>query len=354
MIYLKQSFVLIVLVLFTEIAVGQEQNWDGTISQDDGVTIVHNTATPLYATETIRLVQAFSIGGDEAFFEDLPLHQVRGVAVDEEGAIYVSDGGNARVAVFDAAGQLVRTFGGPGSGPGEFEALSKIKIGGDGHLYTLDAKLRRVSSFTRDGNFLQSIAVKERALDMAVGDDDELFLVTWQFRPQDAQVAIYNTGGKRTGSLVTPLPSSHAVALTGNAGRIARTPTALYYAFSYPYRIEHYDHSGVLQRIITREDDAFVAPASPASAGGSVMGADLPNRIGGLGVAGDGTLVVHLQYEDKPGALDFFSPEGKFLQSIILPDEHRLGAVVGDAVYTYIGGQEERAASVTKWHLEMK
>ena len=117
------SFVLLP-VMIADTALGQQDHWNGTISQDDGVTFVHNTATPLYAKDRIHLVQAFSLGGQEAFFEDLPLHQVRGVAVDQEGNMYVSDGGNARVVVFDAAGRLVRTFGQKGSGPGEFEALS--------------------------------------------------------------------------------------------------------------------------------------------------------------------------------------------------------------------------------------
>ncbi len=111
-------------VMMAETALGQQDNWNGTISQDHGVTFVHNTATPLYAKDRIHLVQTFSLGGQETFFEDLPLHQVRGVAVDQEGNMYVSDGGNARVVVFDAAGRLVRTFGQKGSGPGEFEALS--------------------------------------------------------------------------------------------------------------------------------------------------------------------------------------------------------------------------------------
>ena len=61
------SFVLLP-VMIADTALGQEDHWNGTISQDDGVTFVHNTATPLYAKDRIHLVQAFSLGGQEAFF----------------------------------------------------------------------------------------------------------------------------------------------------------------------------------------------------------------------------------------------------------------------------------------------
>jgi len=196
-------------VMMAETALGQQDNWNGTISQDEGVTFVHNTATPLYAKDKIHLVQAFSLGGQETFFEDLPLHQVRGVAVDQEGNMYVSDGGNARVVVFDEAGRLVRTFGQKGSGPGEFDALSKVKVGEDERLYALDVKLRRVSIFSRDGRFLESFKIKERPLDMAAKDADHVFLITWNVRPQASLVAVYKTTGERTGDLVAPLPTSH-------------------------------------------------------------------------------------------------------------------------------------------------
>ena len=290
-------------VMMAEAALGQEDHWNGTISQDDGVTFVHNTETPLYARDKIHLVQAFSLGGQEAFFEDLPLHQVRGVAVDQEGNMYVSDGGNARVVVFDAEGRLVRTFGQKGSGPGEFDILSKVKIGEDDRVYTLDAKLRRVSIFSRDGRFLQSFKFKEHALGMEAKDADHVFLITWDFRPQASLVAVDKTTGERTGDLVAPQPTSQQVLMTGNGGNIVRIADGVYYAFSYPYRIERFDNSGALQRVITRKHEAFVAPEDSKAVGGSIIGADLPNRISGIGVASNGIVVVQTQMEDKPNGI---------------------------------------------------
>lgn len=44
------------------------------------------------------------------------------VLADSAGRIYVLDGGNARIQVFDANGEYLRTLGQAGSGPGEFRA----------------------------------------------------------------------------------------------------------------------------------------------------------------------------------------------------------------------------------------
>ena len=46
------------------------------------------------------------------------LNNPRGVAVDGEGNILVADFYNSRIAVFSAAGEVVRTIGGAGGGAG--------------------------------------------------------------------------------------------------------------------------------------------------------------------------------------------------------------------------------------------
>ena len=46
------------------------------------------------------------------------------IGVDDAGNIYVADSSNARVQVFDAGGEYVRTLGRAGQGPGEFSSLS--------------------------------------------------------------------------------------------------------------------------------------------------------------------------------------------------------------------------------------
>ena len=49
-----------------------------------------------------------------------PWNSPYGIAVDSDDAIYVCDGGSYTVKVLDRAGQIMRTFGGRGTKPGQF------------------------------------------------------------------------------------------------------------------------------------------------------------------------------------------------------------------------------------------
>jgi uncharacterized repeat protein (TIGR01451 family) len=77
--------------------------------------------------------------GDGAFFNP------RGVAVDAGGRIYVADSRNHRVQVFSASGQFLFKFGRnsgnatKGSGPGEFDQVEDVAVDDSGRIYVVDS-----------------------------------------------------------------------------------------------------------------------------------------------------------------------------------------------------------------------
>src|SRR5690606_34839727 len=84
----------------------------------------------------------------------------RGVAVADDGSIYVVDTGNHRVQIFDADGEFVSSFGQSGSGPGQFAAFAGgqggaggIAITGD-RVFVADTWNHRVQVFDLDGAFI--------------------------------------------------------------------------------------------------------------------------------------------------------------------------------------------------------
>jgi sugar lactone lactonase YvrE len=77
-----------------------------------------------------------------------------GVAVDQDGNVYVSDTWNNRIQEFDADGRFIRTFGEAGDGPGYFARPKGISIDGDGHIWVADALQDRVQVFTPEGRLL--------------------------------------------------------------------------------------------------------------------------------------------------------------------------------------------------------
>ena len=75
------------------------------------------------------------------------------VAWDAAGNIYVADGlGNSRIAKFDRNGKFVRSWGSTGSAPGQFREIRGIALDSQGLVYVADAGNQRIQVFDGDGN----------------------------------------------------------------------------------------------------------------------------------------------------------------------------------------------------------
>ena len=77
-----------------------------------------------------------------------------GVAVNQDGNVFVSDTWNNRIQVFDADGRFIRAFGEAGDGPGYFARPKGISIDSDGHVWIADAVQNRIQVFTPEGRLL--------------------------------------------------------------------------------------------------------------------------------------------------------------------------------------------------------
>ena len=77
----------------------------------------------------------------------------RGVAVDDIGNVFVVDSGNNRVQKFDSNGVFLDIWGGFGTAPGQFNAPQFIAVFGD-RVYVTDSGNNRVQAFNRSGDFV--------------------------------------------------------------------------------------------------------------------------------------------------------------------------------------------------------
>jgi sugar lactone lactonase YvrE len=92
--------------------------------------------------------------------QDARFRQPTDVAWDSEGNIYITDGYvNSRVAKFDKNGDWVKSFGEPGSGPGQFHLPHAIVIDRDNNLYVGDRTNRRIQVFDTEGTFLRMFTI---------------------------------------------------------------------------------------------------------------------------------------------------------------------------------------------------
>lgn len=71
----------------------------------------------------------------------------RGIAVDAQGRVFVTDTGNKRVVVYDADGNFITQFGGGGISPGQFEEPVGLAFDAQGNLYVADTWNQRIQVF---------------------------------------------------------------------------------------------------------------------------------------------------------------------------------------------------------------
>jgi hypothetical protein len=86
-----------------------------------------------------------------------------GVAWDAQGNVYVADGqgdgiGNARVAKFDKDAHFIKSWGQRGTEAGQFNSLRGIAIDAKGLVYVLDGGNKRIQVFDAEGNPKAQIA----------------------------------------------------------------------------------------------------------------------------------------------------------------------------------------------------
>jgi len=80
------------------------------------------------------------------------------VAFGPAGEIYVTQGhgkGESRVLKFDADGNFIKTWGGEGAGPGQFNVPHSIVADAKGLLYIADRSNQRIQVFDADGTYLR-------------------------------------------------------------------------------------------------------------------------------------------------------------------------------------------------------
>ena len=81
----------------------------------------------------------------------------RDVAIGINGQIYVVDGGNFRVQVFDRGGKFINSFGTVGKQLGNFARPKELATDSSGNVYVVDAAFGNFQIFSPDGDLLMFI-----------------------------------------------------------------------------------------------------------------------------------------------------------------------------------------------------
>ncbi|BBK41783.1 hypothetical protein STVA_18030 [Allostella vacuolata] len=93
-------------------------------------------------------------GQPSPFMSGNPFHRCTHTALSPRGDIFVADGyGNARVHKYDPSGRLLKSWGSPGTGPGEFNIVHNIAADEDGWVYVADRENHRIQVFDGEGRY---------------------------------------------------------------------------------------------------------------------------------------------------------------------------------------------------------
>lgn len=103
------------------------------------------TSTPIFKSKSLFTIKSnFSQPSD--------------VVVGNNGKIYVLDGVNNKVKVFNKKGALLSSFGGTGKGKGKFNSPLGIGIDAADKIYVADSGNHRVQVFSPDGKYLSQLS----------------------------------------------------------------------------------------------------------------------------------------------------------------------------------------------------
>ncbi|CAB1367709.1 6-bladed beta-propeller [Denitratisoma oestradiolicum] len=118
----------------------------------------------------------------------------RDLAIGKEGRLYVTDGGNFRVSVFDAQGKFLKNFGSVGKQPGNFARPKEIATDNDGNVLVADTAFGNFQIFSPEGELLMFIGDRSEKggpaqymlpSGITVDEDGRIYMVDQWFKKID-------------------------------------------------------------------------------------------------------------------------------------------------------------------------
>jgi len=115
----------------------------------------------------------------------------RDIAIGAEGRLYVVDGGNFRVVVFDREGRFHKSFGSVGKQYGQFARPKEIAVDREGNVYVVDAAFGNFQIFSPDGDLLLFVGERSERdgpakymlpSGIAVDEDGRIYMVDQWYR----------------------------------------------------------------------------------------------------------------------------------------------------------------------------
>lgn len=115
----------------------------------------------------------------------------RDVAIGKDNKLYVVDGGNFRIQIFDMDGKYIKSFGKIGMHPGDLGRPKEIDTDQAGNVYVIDSAFANLQIFNPDGQLLMFIGSRSESdgpanfllpEGIAVDEDGRIYVVDQWYR----------------------------------------------------------------------------------------------------------------------------------------------------------------------------
>lgn len=115
-----------------------------------------------------------------------PYNRPTNLATGPSGDLYVSDGyGNSRVHRFSDDGELINSWGEPGTGPGEFNLPHSVWVHTDGRVFVVDRENDRIQIFSPTGEYLTSWLDVQRPTELFIDKNNLVYVSEMCWRAGD-------------------------------------------------------------------------------------------------------------------------------------------------------------------------
>ena len=140
----------------------------------------------------LNLESSLILGEENSDSTQYMFGNIRLIKSDEDGFIYVADGSDNSIRVFDKNGNFSHQMGGRGRGPGEFSEISYFELSQDNMIIAIDRYQARVTFFNSDGTLFKTSLLKIKNLSNAQYifqniDNDSFYIVYRDYQNEDDQ-----------------------------------------------------------------------------------------------------------------------------------------------------------------------
>lgn len=147
----------------------------------------------------IELIRKNSFPSPELADQGVFIVDGRSIEGDSNENIYVVDGQENRILVFEPTGRYVRSFGRSGQGPGEFQLPTKIRSGLGSRIWVWDSRNSRMQVFDGEGRYTRSQHIFRGMYSFIVDSEGRIIAATPPVDPYDDQaplISVFSPEGK--------------------------------------------------------------------------------------------------------------------------------------------------------------